>query len=410
MPPSSEPPAPPPPNAALPWPDLLRQHQAHRQSLHLLRQRRSVHRLDVTQVQIDGRVFIDFRANDYLGLSHHPAVVQAVVESTQRAGWGSGASPLLGGWPPEIQQAERAIAQWKQTESALLLPSGFQANVAAVGTFAAIARRANRPLRFLADKQIHASLIDAIAMTGLPLRLFPHNQFAKLRRLLTDQSADAIDVVVTESIFSMDGDAANLQELVRIKEQQPFQLLVDEAHGSGVYGEGGAGYVAEHGLSSAVDVTIVTLSKALGGIGGAVCGSTLFCDAVVNEGRSYIYSTGIPAAVGAAAMAALKVMRDEPQRQQRLRMAARWFRERLAAGGLALPAGDSPIVPVILGSEQAALDAAAELERRGMLVAAVRPPTVPRGSSRLRITLSSEHNRDELDLLGATIVDSCGKA
>src|SRR5439155_926091 len=196
-----------------------------------------------------------------------------------------------------------------------------------------------QPVRFLLDKLVHASLLDAVRASGAVMRVFPHNHLGKLRRLLEDAEPSQMQVVVTESIFSMDGDAADLRGFAAIKKQLPFVLLLDEAHGSGVYGPNGAGYAAECGLSEIVDVSIVTLSKALGCIGGAVCGSHAFCDALLNLGRAYIYSTSIPPMVAAAAQAAVEVCRDEPQRQARLRELARFVRSEISQA-----AGDSPII------------------------------------------------------------------
>ena len=212
-----------------------------------------------------------------------------------------------------------------------------------------------------------------------------------------------LQVVVTESIFSMDGDAADLAGLAELKARRPFVLLLDEAHASGVYGPGGAGLAAELGLTGLADVSVVTLSKALGSAGGAVCASAALCDAVVNFGRAYVYSTHLPPSAVAAAEAAIDVMADEPQRQQRVRELSARVRTELRAKGVALPPGDSPIVPITLGSERAALEAARALQDQGLWVLAIRPPTVPRGTSRLRVTLCSEHHDDEIARLVAAL-------
>jgi 8-amino-7-oxononanoate synthase len=253
------------------------------------------------------------------------------------------------------------------------------------------------------DKLCHASLIDAVRDSVRSFRVFPHNHLSKLRRLLEEREAGQLQVVVTESIFSMDGDAADLPGLAALKKEHPFVLLLDEAHGTGVYGPDGSGYAAECEVRESVDVSVVTLSKALGVAGGAVCGSRTFCDALVNYGRAYVYSTAVPPSVAAAAEAAVAVIRSEPHRRQRLRGLARRVRSELAAGRpVPLPA-DSPIVPVVLGSEEAALDAAERLRREGLFVPAIRPPTVPKGSSRLRVTLCCDHTDGEVDLLIRTL-------
>ncbi|MGB7157694.1 MAG: 8-amino-7-oxononanoate synthase [Tepidisphaeraceae bacterium] len=393
---------------------LLRQALDDRRAQSLLRQRRVIESSAGPIVHVDGRPYVNFSSNDYLGLRSHPVIVSASADATRAHGAGSGASALVSGYSPLHASAERALAAWKGTESSILLPSGYQANHAAVQAIAGITDASGKRVRFLVDKLVHASLIDAIRSTGLTtgrgspgapgLRVFPHNGIDKLQRLLDEADADELQVVVTESIFSMDGDAADLPALVALKRLRrrrdpPFVLLVDEAHGSGVYGKDGAGYAAECGVAGEVDVFIVTLSKALGSIGGAVCASAEFCDAIVNFGRAYIYSTSVPPAVPAALEAALEVMRREPDRQVRVRAISRRVRESLRAAGMMLPDGDSPIIPIILGSEDAAIMEAKRLMDLGMLVTPIRPPTVPRGSSRLRITLSSEHSDEQVDAL-----------
>ncbi len=254
-------------------------------------------------------------------------------------------------------------------------------------------------MRFLVDKLAHASLLDAIRATDAPWRIFPHNGMGKLQRFLDEADPKQLQIVVTESIFSMDGDAADLKLLAEMKHARPFVLLLDEAHASGVYGPNGSGLAAEYGLTDAVDIFVVTFSKAAGCVGGAICASKDFCQTAVNLGRAYIFSTNIPPAIAAGIEAAISVMRDEPERQQRVRLLARKLREQLREKGKVLPEGDSPIVPIIVGEESAALDLAKKLLKNNLLVGAVRPPTVPRGTSRLRLTLSCEHTEEEIDRL-----------
>jgi 8-amino-7-oxononanoate synthase len=351
-----------------------------------------------THLTVDGKDFVNFASNNYLGLTHHPSVINAARDSLRQQGAGSGAAALVTGYSASHAAAEAAIAKLKGCESAVLLPSGYQANHAAIQTLAASGAGASGGVRFLVDKLAHASLIDALRASGAQFRVFPHNHLDKLERLLSQSPANQLQVVVTESIFSMDGDAADLRGIAGLKKKFPFVLLLDEAHGTGVYGNCGAGLAAELGLSDVVDISIVTLSKALGGIGGAVCGTALFCESVINFGRAYIYSTSVPAFVADAALAAIEVMRDEPERQLRVRQLARNVRERLSAG-FEIPAGDSPIIPIILREEKAALAAALSLGENGLFTVAVRPPTVPKGTSRLRITLSCEHTDEEVGRL-----------
>jgi 8-amino-7-oxononanoate synthase len=368
----------------------------------LLRSRRIVLPIDAVHVEIAGRRFVNFSSNNYLGLSHHPRIIRAMQAAAEEFGAGSAAAGLITGHTPQHAATEQAIARWKQTESAILLPSGYQANHAIVQTLAGIGEASGQRVRFLVDKLAHASLLDAIGGSGAAYRVYPHNRYEKLHRLLAENletEPNFLNVVVTESIFSMDGDAADLPALANLKKQYPFFLLLDEAHGTGVYGPAGAGYAAELGMRNIVDAGVITLSKAIGCVGGAVCGSQLLCDSLLNFGRAYIYSTSIPAPNAAAVRESISVMRDEPQRQERVRALSRKVREALLTGKIAPPPGDSPIIPIALGSESAAMQAADALAEAGLLTLPIRPPTVPRGTSRLRITLSCEHSDAEIELL-----------
>jgi 8-amino-7-oxononanoate synthase len=358
-----------------------------------LRQRQLIRPIDSVHVEIDGRRYVNFCSNNYLGLTHHPRVIEAAARAAQSHGAGAGASGLISGYTDLHASAERALARWKATESAVLLASGYQANHAIVQTIAGIAQSTGTRARFLLDKIAHASLIDAIRATDLPLRVFPHNHLEKLERLLSEADATERQIVVTESIFSMDGDASPLAGLAQLKSRFPFVLLLDEAHGSGVYGANGSGYANELGLTDVVDLFVVTLSKSLGGAGGAVCASKEWCDALVNFGRAYVYSTAPPPAVAAACEAAIEIMSKEPERQRRVRELSKRVRAALHL------MGDSPIVPLVVGEESAAIEAAARLREKGMLVLPVRPPTVPRGASRLRVTLSCDHSDEEVQTL-----------
>ena len=384
------------------WRELALEQSRRLQSASLHRRRRVIAPLDATHVRLGDRQLVHFCSNDYLGLSHHPRICQAVKESTDESGAGSGAAPLISGYTPIHAAAEQTLAHWKGADAAVLFPSGYQANLAAIQTAAALGSLTGG-VRFLVDKLAHASLVDAIRATREPFRVFPHNHLPKLKRLLDQAEPGALQVVVTESIFSMDGDAADLPGLCALRREHNFLLIVDEAHATGVYGPGGAGLARQLHLHEQIDVTIATMSKAMGAIGGCVCAAEPFIDMLVNHARAYLFSTSVPASVAAAALAAVDVMAAEPQRQLRLASLSRRVRAALARQGRQIPMGDSPIIPLILGAEQTALSAADALLEARLLVLPVRPPTVPRGSSRLRVTLSSEHTDDEVDQLIAAI-------
>ncbi|HTW95477.1 MAG TPA: 8-amino-7-oxononanoate synthase [Tepidisphaeraceae bacterium] len=381
---------------------LLQQLQA-RQDAGLLRSRRIVKPIDSVHLEIDGRPCVNFCSNDYLGLTHHPRLIAAIERALHTHGAGSGAAGLISGFGPLHAEAEKTIAQWKKMQSCVLLPSGYQANCAAIQTLSALIKQTGG--RFLVDKLIHASLLDALGASQSPMRVYPHNNLSKLRRLLAESPAAGPDVVVTESIFSMDGDAADLAGLSALKREFPFILLLDEAHASGVYGPDGAGLAMERGCHADVDVAVVTLSKALGLVGGAVCGSNTFCQSLLNFGRAYIYSTSVPAFIAAGANSAIQILRDEPARQRRLREMALKFRQTVASAGLEIPPGDSPIIPIILGSPRQATAASESLFKQAMLALPVRPPTVPRGGSRLRITLSCDHTDEEVSRLSQALAE-----
>lgn len=376
--------------------ELLSQRRSRAQ----LRQRHVVRPEAGQAIHIDSAACINFASNDYLGLARDPDLQRRAAAAMADLGTGSGAAGLVTGFTPSHERCETRIAEWKNVEASVLLPSGYQANVAAVQTLAAIGQAYPQGVRFLMDKLSHASLIDAVRSTQSEMRVFPHNNLAKLRRLLEDvDPATQLQVVLTESIFSMDGDSADLSGLAELKQAFPFVLLLDEAHGSGVYGPDGAGLASELGLREIVDISVVTLSKAVGCAGGAICSSTLFRDAVLNFGRAYIYSTSVPPGVCESIVQAIDLMRAEPQRQSRVRELARRVRAELTQAGLNLLPGDSPIIPIVLGSESAAITAAESLKQRGILVVAVRPPTVAPGASRLRVTLSSDHTDEQISLL-----------
>jgi 8-amino-7-oxononanoate synthase len=378
---------------------LSAQELSRRSEAGLLRSRKIAKPIDAVHVEIDGRRYVNFCSNNYLGLTHHPAVIQALRGAAQNFGAGAAAAGLISGYTPLHESAEKSIAAWKNSQAAVLFPSGYQANHAAIQTLTALGNASPRGVRFLIDKLAHASLLDAVQGSGAPWRIIPHGGFAKLRRLLADSPPDQLQVVVTESIFSMDGDSADLRRLVQIKQDFPYVLLLDEAHASGVYGENGSGLAAQLGVQKDVDVSVVTFSKAAGCIGGAICSSAQFRDAILNFGRAYIYSTSCAPPMAAAIEAAIGVMHTEPQRRTRVRQLAAQVREKLTAAGWEIPPGDSPIIPLIVGEESKALELSNKLAQEKLLVQAVRPPTVPRGTSRLRVTLSSEHSDEEVNFL-----------
>jgi 8-amino-7-oxononanoate synthase len=338
-----------------------------------------VERLGPTAVRVDGAELALFSGNDYLGLSSHPRVVAAAVEAAQQHGVGARGSALVCGRTSVHAELERALADLVGTEAALLLPSGWAANA---GTLEALA---DDQLEIFSDALNHASLIDGCRLAvrhGALLRVYRHADLDHLEDLLACSTRPR-RLIVTDSVFSMDGDSAPLAGLVALKRRHGAALMLDEAHATLIRGPRGAGLAEELGLEPEVDVHVGTLSKAVGSQGGFVAGSRALIDWLFNRNRSGVFSTALAVPTVAAALAALEVAADEPQ--WRVQLSAN---RKLFAG---LAPGTAPIVPVILGTESRALAAAAKLRRGGAFVPAIRPPTVPAGTARLRITVSALH-------------------
>jgi len=344
------------------------------------------------RVRRDDRELWNFASNDYLGLASHPALADAFIDGLRRFGSGAAASRLVSGTLPPHRALEEDLAATKGSEAALLFSSGF---ATATGSLPALAGRHDV---LVLDKLCHACLIDGARLSGATIRVFPHNDLAKLDRLLAGiraRNAAARVIVVTESVFSMDGDLCPLAGIVETKDRHGALLFLDEAHAFGVLGPAGMGLAAELGLQQRVDFQMGTFSKAAGLSGGYLACSAAWRDLLVNRARSFIYSTAPPPALAHAAAASLALIRsaegDALRRDLRARIDA------LA------PGHPSPVVPRILGENQAALEAADRLDRLGFLVPAIRYPTVPRGTARLRISLSARHPAAAVDALRAAV-------
>ncbi len=329
-------------------------------------------------VQVDGRELINLASNDYLGLSHHPHLKKAAVDAVERWGVGSGASRLVAGTLAVHSDVERRFAAFKHAEASLLCPTGYMANLSVLTSLAG-------PGDLVCiDKLTHASLIDAARASGAEVRTFPHLHYARLERLLTLRKGRAF--IVTDSVFSMDGDVADLPALCDLAEQHHAILVVDEAHSTGLFGETGAGLCELQGVTDRVDVVVSTASKAMGGLGGIVSAARPVIDTLVNRGRSFIYTTAPPPAQAAVIAAALDVIRDEPWRRRRVLSLAAQVRRALSLD-TAVP---SPIIPIITGSPTAALALAQRLQDQGFLAVAIRPPTVAPNTARVRLSLRAD--------------------
>jgi 8-amino-7-oxononanoate synthase len=339
----------------------------------------------------DARSLWNFASNDYLGLARHPEIEAALVEGVRKFGAGAAASRLVCGTLPPHKLLETALADAKQTAAALTFSSGF---ATALGVIPAVVGKSDF---VILDKLSHACLVDAARLSGAVLRVFPHNDADKLARLLVSirkKNPTARILVVTESVFSMDGDLCPLREIVGLTEAHDALLLLDEAHGFGVLGENGMGLAEQENLQHRVTFQMGTLSKAAGLSGGYLAASRDWIDLLANRARSFIYSTAPPPALAHAALASLSLIRSAEGASLRAAL-----RKNIAV----LSSQSTPIIPRILGSNEAALAAAARLEDAGFLVPAIRYPTVPRGTARLRISLSAAHPQEAVCEIAAVL-------
>ena len=372
--------------------DRLEAGLARRRQDHLYRQRLTLQSAQGPVVQLDGRQYLNFCSNDYLGLAAHPRVIAAFQRAAAQYGVGSGASHLVCGHSTLHHQLEEALAEFTGRPRALLFSSGYMANM---GILMTLLRRGDHVFE---DRLNHASLLDGGLHSGARFQRFTHNDVAALERKLA--KASGVKLAVVDGVFSMDGDSAPLPALAAACARQDAWLMVDDAHGFGVMGERGAGSTELAGLDcSGAQVLMATLGKALGTAGAFVAGTETLIEALIQQARTYIYTTALPPAIAAASLESLGLLREESWRRQHLAHLIRRFRH--GAGQLDLPLmnSGSAIQPLLVGDAATAVTLSARLGQRGLLIGAIRPPTVPAGTSRLRITLSAGHSEDQVDQL-----------
>jgi len=344
-------------------------------------------------VRINGRDFIDFSSNDYLGLSGHPHIKEASKNAIDGFAASSSASRLLSGDLDIFHQLEERVAVFKGKEAGLVFNSGYQANV---GIISALCSKGDV---IFSDKLNHASIIDGILLSGARFFRFNHNNVAHLESLLKkNRSEFKRALIVTETVFSMDGDKAYLKEIVDLKTKYKSMLMVDEAHATGIFGESGAGVVDEQGLCEGVDLIMGTFSKGLGSFGAYLACPKKIKEYLINTCRGFIYSTGLPPAIIAADLASLDLVRDEAFRRIQVIENADYFRGELQKHNFQI-LGETQIIPLILGDSQTTVQVSKKLQDQGYWVLPIRPPTVPEGKSRLRFSLTFYHTRDMLDKL-----------
>jgi len=376
--------------------DELQERLAALRGQGLYRELRRIDSAVGSHIELNGKTFLNFSSNDYLGLANHPTLKEAAIRCVEKFGAGSGASRLISGSLAPFHELEECLAAFKKTEAALTFSTGYAASV---GTITALAGKDDI---IILDKLVHASIVDAARLSGAKLRIFDHNDLNDLEDKLK-WARTAIEspaprsqrqrnvLVITESIFSMDGDAAPLKEIVALKEKYGAWLMVDEAHATGVLGKQGRGLADALGISGQIEIQMGTLGKALGASGGFICGSRMLIDYLVNRARSFIFSTAPAPASAAAATAGIQMARSaqgDVLRDQ-LRGHVQHFKSQISNIGIAT---EGAIIPVILGDENRTLSAAGQLREQNIYIPAVRYPTVGRGAARLRIALTAAHS------------------
>ena len=372
----------------------LQERLRQRQQQSLFRNRLTLDSAQGPEVRLGDATLLCFCSNDYLGLANHPDLVQSLQSAAGRYGVGSGASHLVVGHSTPHHELELAIAEFTGRERALLFSSGYMANL---GVLTALLAKGDLVLE---DRLNHASLLDGGLLSGARLQRFQHNDLTELRRCLDARPDTVAGLVAVDGVFSMDGDSAPLVELSELCRQQKALLLVDDAHGFGVLGERGAGSVEAAGLdSSQAPLLMGTLGKALGCAGAFVAADQTLIEGLIQFARSYIYTTALPPALAVASLTALRLLREEGWRRQHLQVLIERFRRGAQTLGLNLANSHSAIQPVMVGEAGAATRLSEALRLRGVLVSAIRPPAVPRGTARLRITLSAAHTEAQVDRL-----------
>lgn len=342
------------------------------------------------RIRVNNKEYIDFSSNDYLGLSNHPKLIEQAKQAVDKFGTAGAASRLMSGDLELHHQLEERIAGLKNREAALFFNSGYQANIGIISSL-----YGKGDCIFL-DRLSHASIIDGAILSGARAARFAHNDTGHLELLLKKERNKFKNVlIVTESIFSMDGDKAPLRQLIQLKEKYNCEMFVDEAHATGIFGGNGSGLAEEEDKEGRIDFLMGTFSKALGGFGAYLAASRKDVEYLINTCRSFIYSTSLPAPVIAGNLAGIEVIKDEPFRRERLLGEAEYFRRNLKNRGFQVN-GESQIIPVIIGENFNAQRFADELQKKGYWVLPIRPPTVPSGQARLRFSLTFYHTREIL--------------
>lgn len=358
----------------------------------LRRRLRTVEGPQGPRIRIDGREYLNFCSNNYLGLADDPRLIEAAVESLKSEGFGSGASRLVCGNLSAHERLEEECARFKGTEDCLVFTSGYMANV---GIISGLFERGDV---IFSDRLNHASIIDGSQLSGAEFKRYPHADIHKLEEMLPEAAVAGFKkkVIITDSVFSMDGDIAPLDKIVELARRYDSLVMIDEAHAFGVLGEHGKGAAELFGLAKEIDIQMGTFSKAAGGFGAYCCGSKELIDVLVNKARSFVYTTAIPPSVAAASLRGLQIIEQEPERRRQLWDNTHFLLNGLKAAGFETLNTQTPIIPVVVKEARTAVEFSRRLLERGVFVSAIRPPTVPVHTARLRVTVMATHTRQDL--------------
>ncbi|MGE7762777.1 8-amino-7-oxononanoate synthase [Peribacillus sp. NPDC097895] len=342
-------------------------------------------------LMIDGRRMLNLASNNYLGYAGDERLKKAMIDAVHAYGAGATASRLIIGNHPLYEQAEQALVNWKNAEAGLIINSGYTANLGIISTLL------SRNDFIFSDKLNHASIVDGALLSRAKHKRYRHNDLTHLEALLKNSSIEANKLIVTDTVFSMDGDFAFLEDLVWLKERYNAILMTDEAHGSGIYGKNGEGYANHLGLQNKVDIQMGTFSKALGSFGAYVVGKKWLIDYLKNRMRGFIYSTALPPAILSSIKTAIELVQEEPERRTLLQTHSEYFRKELTNYGFNICGSQSQIVPIVIGENEKAMGFATRLQKEGIAGIAVRPPTVPENEARIRFTVTALHDKKDLD-------------
>lgn len=375
------------------WLDDIHEELHEMDAQGLRRRLRVVDLLGGMRASVDHKDCVLFCTNNYLGLADHPRVLERAQKALLRYGAGAQASRLVSGHSPVHMQLEEITSLFKGSEACLAFPTGYMANLAAISAMV------GEEDAILCDRLNHASLIDACRMSKAKLLIYEHLNLDDLKKQLERSAKYRRRLIVTDALFSMDGDLVPLLKVTNLAHEYDAEVYVDDAHGTGVLGPGGQGITHHFPLEHFPAVVMGTYSKALGSLGGFICGPKMFIEYLLNKARTFIYTTGLPPAVCGASLGALEVLQQEPQRVEKLWDNAKKIRDGLRALGYDIPRGAGPIMPIIVGENDEAVKMSEKLLEEGILVVAIRPPTVPKGTARLRLSVSAAHTDGDIEKL-----------